>query len=128
MKKDFDKWNKIKKDIHYKSESKFYHNREIWWCNLGINIGSEQDGDEKNYSRPVLILRGLSLNTCIIIPLTTSLEKHKMRISIGKVQGKQASVIISQIKVVDTKRLIYKISFIDKEVFKGITKAVKNLF
>jgi mRNA interferase MazF len=127
MKKEFDKWNERKKQIHDAGENKLYHAREVWWCNLGINVGSEQDGDGENYSRPVLILKGLSRKTCIIIPLTTSPEKHKMRIPIGTVQERQASVIISQIKVIDTKRLIYKVGFINKDLFGKITKAVKDL-
>ena len=100
----------------------------MWWCHLGVNVGSEQDGTGENYDRPVLIVKGLSQQTCIILPLTSSPEKHKMRISIGKVQGEKASVIISQIRVIDTKRLIYKIKFLDKDIFDNITKTIKGLF
>ena len=25
-------------------ENKFYKPKEVWWCNLGINVGFEQDG------------------------------------------------------------------------------------
>jgi len=128
MEKDFDNWNKRKKIIHSKSESKLYHTRELWWCSLGVNIGSEQDGSGEKHDRPVLILKGLSKHTCIILPLTSSTEKHKMRIPIGKVQNKEASVMISQIRVVDTKRLIYKIGFLDEDIFNKITKAIKELF
>jgi hypothetical protein len=56
MQKDFDRWNERKKIIHDSGENKLYHAREIWWCSLGVNIGSEQDGDNENYTRPVLIL------------------------------------------------------------------------
>lgn len=127
MQKDFDGWNKKKKDIHYNDGSKLYHARELWWCSLGVNVGSEQDGTGENYDRPVLILAGLSRQTCLIAPLTSSPEIHKMRIPVGEVQGAKASVIVSQIKVVDTKRLVYKIGFLDKEIFKTITKTIKDL-
>lgn len=126
--KDFNSWNRKKGAIHNNNENKLYHTRELWWCSLGVNIGSEQDGSGENYDRPVLILKGLSKQTCIILPLTSSPEKHKMRILIGKVQNKEASVIISQIRVVDTKRLVYKIGFLDKNIFTNITKTIKNLF
>jgi mRNA-degrading endonuclease toxin of MazEF toxin-antitoxin module len=128
MKKDFDSWNNKKKEIDDGGKNKLYHTRELWWCSLGVNIGSEQDGTGENHDRPVLIIKGLSKNTCIILPLTSSLEKHKMRISVGKVQGKEASVMISQIRVIDTKRLIYKIGFLDKKIFTEITKTIKSLF
>lgn len=127
MKKDFDKWNEIKKDIHYKNERRFYHPREICWCSLGVNVGFEQDGDGKEYQRPVLIFKGFSRNTCLIFPLTTSVKKHKMRIPVGMVDGKEASVIISQPKLIDTKRLVERIDFLDKEIFENIRKAVKDL-
>jgi mRNA-degrading endonuclease toxin of MazEF toxin-antitoxin module len=127
MQKNFDKWNEIKKDIHLKNESKLYHAREIWWCSLGVNVGFEQDGDGKEYQRPVLVFKGFSANTCLIFPLTTSAEKHKMRISIGTVDGKEASIILSQPRIIDTKRLVEKVEFLDKEIFEIIRKAVKEL-
>ncbi len=128
MQKDFDNWNERKKDIHNNGEIKLYHTRELWWCSLGVNVGSEQDGSGEKYDRPVLILKGISKQTCIILPLTSSPEKHKMRIQIGKVQEKEASVMISQIRIIDTKRLIYKIGFLDKIIFNSITKTIKDLF
>jgi mRNA-degrading endonuclease toxin of MazEF toxin-antitoxin module len=128
MKKDFNKWNNKKQTIHDSGEYKLYHAREIWWCSLGVNVGSEQDGTGENAERPVLIVKGLSKQTCIIVPLTSSPEKHKMRVPIGKIDGRQASVIISQIRVVDTKRLINKLGFIEANVFREITKTLRELF
>ncbi|MEK7104887.1 MAG: hypothetical protein AAB868_02505 [Patescibacteria group bacterium] len=40
MEKDFDNWNKRKKEIN-SEEPNFYHEKEIRWCSLGINIGNE---------------------------------------------------------------------------------------
>ncbi len=127
MQKDFKDWNNIKTNIHLKNESKLYHQREIWWCSLGLNIGFEQDGDGLEYQRPVLIMKGFSKNTCLVFPLTTSEKKHKMRIPIGLVNGKNALVIISQPKLIDTKRLVEKVGFLDKEIFENIRKAVRDL-
>ncbi|KKW11243.1 MAG: Toxin-antitoxin protein [Parcubacteria group bacterium GW2011_GWA2_49_9] len=127
MKKDFDSWNEQKKKIHDIHENKLYHQRQIWWCSLGLNIGFEQDGTGGEYERPVLILKGLSRNTCLIIPLTSSPEKHKMRIPVGMIEERQASALLSQIKVIDTKRLINKIGFLEKTAFESIRKAAKDL-
>ena len=125
--KDFDSWNMQKKAIHNSGKNKFYHPRDIWWCSLGINIGFEQDGTKEEKSRPVLILKGLSKNTCLVIPLTTSAEQHPMRIFLGVVDNKKASAIISQMRVVDTKRLFRKIGILNKEKFEEIRKTVKGL-
>ncbi len=127
MKKDFDLWNTIKRRLHENEAQKLYHTREIWWCSLGTNIGFEQDGEGAEYQRPVLILKGLSKNTCLVIPLTTSSLKHPMRIPIGVVGKKDAAAIISQMRVVDTRRLIDKVEVLDKNIFETIRKAVKDM-
>ena len=51
---DFSKWTKEKANLRYNGQlPKFpIYNNFIYWCNLGINIGSEQ-----NKLRPVLILK-----------------------------------------------------------------------
>ena len=127
MQKDFDRWNTKKKEIHTDKPNGFYHEREIWWCSLGVNVGFEQDGSGDEYQRPVLILKGLSKNTCLVIPLTTSPKKHRMRVPLGIVDGKQASALLSQIRIIDTKRLVNKVGFIDKEIFNNIRKAAKDM-
>lgn len=76
---------------------------------------------------PVLILKGLSRNTCVVLPLTTSLHKHRMRMPIGIIDGKPASAFLSQSRVIDTKRLVNKIGFLDKGLFASVRKAAKDL-
>lgn len=125
--KDFDTWNIKKKNVHAE-QSRLYTIREIWWCRLGINIGSEQDGDGQEFLRPVLIIRGFGAKICVVIPLTTSLHEHPLRIQVGEVQGKSASALLSQIRVIDTRRLVEKIGFLEKERFERIRKNVRNLF
>lgn len=127
MKKDFNNWAEIKKKLHENEVVRLYHAREVWWCSLGVNVGFEQDGDGAEYQRPVLVLKGLSKNTCLVIPLTTSAHKHPMRISLGEIAGKEASAIISQMRVIDTKRLEEKVGFINKEIFETIRKAVRDM-
>ena len=126
MQKNFDKWNESKKQIHLEAENKLYHKREIWWCMLGLNIGYEQDGTGDNESRPVLILKGFSKQVCVVLPLTTSDKKNPYHSPIGKIDGKEAWVIVSQIRLIDTKRLINKIGVLEKKLFEGIRKAAKD--
>ncbi len=127
MQKDFDSWNEKKKKINNRKSSPFYHQRELWWCSLGVNVGFEQDGSGREDSRPILILTGLSKETCVAIPLTTSTNKHKLRPAIGLVEEKEAHALLSQIKVIDTKRLIRKIGQLDKKVFEHIRKIAKDM-
>ncbi len=128
IKKDFDRWNESKKKANdNKGYLPLYHEREIRWCRLGVNIGFEQDGTGKDFSRPVLILKGFSRHVCLVLPLTTSIKKNTYNISIGKIDGKKASVIISQIRLIDTRRLDQFILFLDKKLFEDIRKSVKDL-
>ena len=127
MNKDFDTWNNQKKQINSDRKNRPYSPKEIWWCSLGVNVGSEQDGSGNSYRRPVLIIKSLGGNSCLTVPLTTSPEKHIFRISIGDVTGKKSSVILSQMRVIDTKRLLGKIGFIDADKFEFIRKAVKDM-
>ena len=100
---------------------------EKFGCDLGLNIGFEQDGTGKNNGRPILILQGFSKEVCLIVPLSTSRKENKYYLNVGKIKGRQSSVILSQIRLLDTKRLVNKIGKMEKEKFEEIRKAVKNL-
>ncbi len=126
MKKDFDRWNERKKEID-KIEPNFYHIREIRWCSLGVNIGFEQDGTNKLYRRPVLIIKGFSLNVCLIVPLTTSKKINPYHISVGIFDGKENFVILSQIRLIDTRRLHDRLCILDQARFEEIRKAIRDL-
>ena len=127
MTKDFDRWSEDKKKIHAQHEEKLYHAREIWWCALGVNIGFEQDGSGINAQRPVLVLKGFSKQVCLIIPLTTSTKTNPYHFALGKVDGREAFAIMSQIRLIDTKRLINKVGVIDKVLFESIRKTAKDM-
>jgi mRNA-degrading endonuclease toxin of MazEF toxin-antitoxin module len=124
--KDFDKWNTKKKELNY-IKSHYYKEREIRWCSLGVNIGFEEDGTSHGYKRPVLILRGFSRDVCLVVPLTTSKKKNKYYLNIGQVEDKEAFVILSQIRLIDTKRLHDRLSILDTDRFEKIRKAIRDL-
>ena len=109
-------------------EPRLYTVREIWWCRLGANVGFEQDGSERLFLRPVVITRAFGPNICLVLPLTASEQKHPLRISVGDVQGRQASAMLSQMRIIDTRRLVEKVGFLDKQVFMELKVALKNLF
>jgi len=128
MQKDFDQWNKIKKETDSaEGYLPFYHERQVRWCRLGVNVGFEQDGTGSGFSRPVVILKGFNRNVCLALPLTTSNKKNKYYVSAGTVGGREAAAIISQIRLVDTRRLDQQIGVLEKSVFDTIRKAVKDM-
>lgn len=127
MNKDFDAWNGQKKSIDSRTQRIHYHEREVWWCWLGLNVGFEQDGVGADYRRPVVILRGLGAQTCLVVPLTTSAREHALRPSVGKVAGIEARALISQLRVIDVRRLNQKIEYLPQSVFDILKKHVKDL-
>lgn len=127
MQKDFDGWNTQKKQLNGRVAVPFYKARELWWCTLGVNVGSEQDGSGEEYRRPVLVLKSFGKETFLAIPLTTSTSVHPLRPSIGMVEGKEAHALLSQMRVVDTKRLVRKIGYLAVDRFAEIQKAAREM-
>lgn len=127
MQKHFDTWNEVKKQTH-DEQIRLYTVREVWWCRLGVNVGSEQDGSGALFLRPAVIIRAFGANACLVVPLTTSAREHPLRISVGIVDGREARANISQIRVVDTRRLVEKIGFLEKEIFMSLRKSIRGLF
>lgn len=128
MLKDFNSWNLKKQHIHQKPHTKIYHEGDVWWCSLGVNIGREQDGKGVGFSRPVLIIKYLSKDTCLVLPITTSNQTHKYRIDIGLVNNNYSKAIVSQMKVIDIKRLENKLGVIDQVCLELIRKTIREMF
>lgn len=126
MKSDevFDSWNEAKKETNRKEVSLFFHERQIWWACLGINVGFEQDGKGVDFERPVVILKTYSTNACLVVPLTTSGKKGIYYFDLGKVDGREAKAIISQIRFIDKKRLVNKVGVLDESTFLKLKKAI----
>jgi len=126
MEKDFDKWNNIKKETHTKQSLPLFSEREVWWCQLGVNIGSEEDGKGINYLRPVLIVRKFNKNIFYGLPITSKIKNDMFHIVInsGEIQG---SVILSQMRLIDAKRLSHLFSKITNNELNDIKKKLKNL-
>lgn len=127
MRKDFDAWNKEKKKINGYVAAPFYHEREIWWCSLGVNVGFEQDGTGVNYDRPVLIVRGFSPHVFFGVALTGGTREGKYYFPLGEVKGRETSVVLSQVRLIDTKRLLKKMETLDERTFLRICSVLQQL-
>lgn len=51
-----DAWNKIKAELNAKTTFVRPKRRQVWWCVIGLNVGSEQSCTE-GFERPVLVLK-----------------------------------------------------------------------
>jgi mRNA interferase MazF len=85
-----------------------YHEREIWWCSLGKNIGNEQDGKNNNFERPVLVLK-----------------KWNKDFSDEENQG--SYFMLTQVRVFSSKRLVRKLNVVREFVFVDLKKHLSKI-
>jgi mRNA interferase MazF len=114
--KDFDAWNEYAKKLNKNQFDGYFRSREIWWCALGTNIGSEQDGKNEYFERPVIILKKMKSDLALIAPVTSKISYHKDRVS-AIIIGKNSQILLSQVKVVNEKRLLRRIGYLKIDVF-----------
>lgn len=128
MHKDFLEWHTQKARLDSKVNRIFFHERDIWFTHLGANIGFEQDGRGDNFLRPVIILKKFNNEVLWAIPLTKT-EKNNQAyyfpFSIKK--NEKSTAILSQIRLIDSKRLKYKIGTINKNDFILLKRKIRQL-
>jgi mRNA interferase MazF len=81
---------------------------EIWWCSIGMNIGREVFGKGKDFARPVFVFKKLDRDSFLAIPLTTQQKSGSWYVPIFY-NGVESRAILSQIRILDKKRLIKQI-------------------
>lgn len=64
-------WTAKKVQIHFSQRGEIYfEEREVWWASLGENIGSEANGKNFHFERPVIVLRKFSSDLLLTIVTT----------------------------------------------------------
>src|SRR6202521_2130349 len=129
MENPFDRWNDIKKATDAVDETArlYFRGGEVWWVRLGKNIGYETDGKSREFTRPVIILKKYNQYSFLALPLTTSPKPNPYRLPIGIVDGKQAFATLSQLRNIDSKRLVKKISHLDGDIVGAIKKKASRV-
>lgn len=102
---------------------------DIFYANLNPTIGSEQDG-----IRPVLVVQNNKGNkfspTIVIVPITSSLTKNDLPIHVvlenTKGLEKKSIALIEQIRTLDKRRLIKKITNISSIDLEKVKEAIKK--
>jgi mRNA interferase MazF len=126
MSKDFNEWNIIKENIHQNKKSVIFKERDIMWASIGVNIGYEQDGKGKIFSRPVLIVKKFNNNLFFGVPLSTQIKKGSFFYEFT-LNNKPSNALLVQGRLYDSKRLENKIGMISKDDFYNLKKELKGL-
>ena len=130
MEKAFDPWNHKKKSLHDRRdiEHLYFRERDVWWCSLGVNVGFEQDGKGESAQRPALILRKFNRFVMLVLPLTTKIKpNNRYYISFVCPDGVERSAILSQIRLIDVRRLNEHMFMVDEQTFVRIKKATLDV-
>jgi len=127
MKKDFLRWHKRKAQVDDIEKRPFFHEREIWWCALGLNVGFEQDGGGEDFLRPIIILKKFNNEIFWGIPLTHTQKKARYYFGFVFNKNIQSAAILSQIRLIDARRLSHKAGDISEVDFDKLNKKFKGL-
>lgn len=125
MQKDFDAWNMRKKKIHARNHIPFFHEREVWWCTLGLNVGSEQDGG-LGFRRPILVIKKFGKDLLWGLPLTTTPKHDEYHIPVPN--HADSYVILSQIRLMSSSRLDRRMYKLSKRHLMEIVTRLQRLF
>jgi|SRR3989344_8459310 len=125
--KDYDIWNGLKKKIQSENNPADYFPQEgeVWMCILGKNIGREQNGGGKNFSRPVLVIKKFNNEIFWVLPLSRKQKKIDFYYNFTDVNNEKVSVVLSQIRLIHIKRFkrkIYEMSLNDMDTIKKILR------
>lgn len=127
--KDFYTWNELKVQIDLKEEEErlFFKDAEVWWVSIGLNIGFEINGKNEKFVRPVVVVKKYNKFSFLALPLSTVKKENKYIVFIGNVSGKDAYANLSQLRNVDSKRLVSKLGFVDKKIFIELKKKASQV-
>ena len=111
MKKDFNAWNKIKQKTNKQKKVFMPRAGEVCVCSLGLNIGFESNGKNKNFVRPVLVIKSYKKSGAIVLPLTSQYKDNTFHFKLDT----HSFVKLSQIRFVDSKRFKRRLFKIDSD-------------
>lgn len=117
MKKDFQKWHTKKTIISEVEKRPFFHEKEIWFCCVGANVGFEQDGIGEDFQRPVVIIRKFNNEIFWAIPLSKTEKRNRYYFEFPFNDTIASVAILSQIRLIDAQRLSRKIGGYERERF-----------
>lgn len=123
--KDFDGWNEVKKITHRKDAApeSFPKEREIWWSSVGVNVGVETDGKHDTFERPILIVRVFNKEMLWAVPVTSTMKDSPFYYPF-RFKSEDRSIILTQLRVMSTKRLRRQVDMISVEDFEKVIDAL----
>ena len=125
--KQFNKWHIQKEFIDNNKKAPRFHEREIWWASIGLNIGDEEDGKNDQFERPVLVIKKFNSEIAWIIPMSTKLKDNPYYFLTYDKDNNGFSLMLSQMRVISTKRLTRFVRKLSTEKFKEVLFLISDI-
>ena len=91
-----------------------------------MNVGFEQDGKHDLFERPVLVIKKFSRDVVLVVPITSQVKHSEYHFAFIH-NDAQYSVIVSQLRLISTKRLRRKLYSMSSKVFNGIRHSIRKM-
>ncbi|MBC7767026.1 type II toxin-antitoxin system PemK/MazF family toxin [Arenimonas sp.] len=99
---------------------------QVFWCSLGENIGDEENGKGDYFRRPVLVFKKFNNNIFWGTPLSTKIKDNKYYVKI-LLKDEEVSAMISQLRVLNTKRLDEYVGYVSRVDFIKIQNRIIDI-
>jgi mRNA interferase MazF len=77
---------------------------EVWMCSLGNNLGREQNGGPRDFSRPVLVAKKFNNEIFWVVPLSTKQKSLDFYFNYNDPSGGPVAAVLAQLRLVSIKR------------------------
>jgi len=122
----FVSWVKIKIRTHFVEVAFDFSEKQIWWASIGQNVGIEQNGKNVNFERPILIFRRFNDDQFWALPISTKIKTNKY-CHVFNQGGRQFCINLSQMRVMDRKRLLRRLEDLPTDDFIKVKIQIKKI-
>ena len=125
--KRFLEWIKIKEFLHLKNRPPSFGERDIWWANVGENIGHEENGKGSSFTRPFVVIRKFNRELLFGVPCSSVFKENKYYYKVSMENSDFETVaLLSQARTVSSRRLVRKIDKIGNGSFRELKIALNK--
>lgn len=126
--RDYKNWNKLKEIIDHIDIKLPFKEGEIWWVVFGVNVGIEIDGKGDYFERPAIIIKKISKDHALVLPITTrDVLIPNIHIKLNhRFLNTNSVCVLSQFQPISNNRLMRYIGILPRDQFIFIHKSIKD--
>ena len=120
-------WIGRKTRLHFAArQTSDFQEHELWWASFGENIGTEMNGKNTLFERPVVIVKKYSNEMMLAVPCTTK-NKNGSWFFPFHFEGREVRAVLAQVRTISSRRLLRKMGYMDIQEFRMMKNALIEL-